>query len=124
MRKMEMKQLQYDFAVCKIKTIHQVNFDEEFTFLSKTDDEISLVCSTEHIPNDATDIEKDWKGLKISGILDFGMIGVIAKISNVLAEQNISIFVVSTYNTDYIFLKSQFYADAIKVLCDNNYVIV
>lgn len=68
--------------------------------------------------------ETGWKMLKISGILDFGMIGVIAKISNLLAEANISIFVISTYNTDYILLKSLDFDEGVTLLENNGYTIV
>lgn len=120
---MELKQLEHDFAVCRLRSTTHVDFANAFTFLSKTDDEISLVCTADTVPDDATEVEKDWKGLKIHGILDFGMIGVIARLSNILAERRISIFVVSTYNTDYIFLKNEQYAEAVAALRENGYHI-
>lgn len=121
---MELKQLEIDFAVCKLYSTNNINLEDDFVFLCKTDDEISLVCPIENIPADASDVEKNWKGLKISGILDFGTVGIIAKISNILAKQKISIFVVSTFNTDYIFLKGDFYLNAVRVLRNNGYTII
>lgn len=121
---MELQQLKNDFAVCKLSDVSAVDLTKAFTFLSITDDEISLVCDAASIPANATDIERDWKGLKISGILDFGMIGVIAAISALLAQEKISIFVVSTYNTDYILLKSAQYTQAVSVLQANGYTMV
>ncbi|MDR2611208.1 MAG: ACT domain-containing protein [Clostridiales Family XIII bacterium] len=121
---MELKQLDGDFAVCKLASTGHVDLGRDFVFLSRTDDEISLVCAAADIPEDATDIEKDWRGLKISGILDFSLIGIIAKISGILAERRISVFVVSTYNTDYIFLKSASYDAALAALRENGYSIV
>lgn len=115
--------LNYDFSVCKVDDIKSVDFTDKFVFLSKTDDEISLVCKTEAIPSNITEVEHGWKALKISGILDFSMLGVIAKISNLLFLASISIFVVSTFNTDYIFLKSDKFNKACEVLGSNGYVI-
>jgi len=121
---MKLQKIESDFSVCKIDHIDQVDFTREFVFLSKTSDEISLVCETKYVPSNVIVAEPGWKALKILGILDFGMIGVIAKISNILAEHEIAIFVVSTYNTDYILLRAESLDKAIKALALNGYVIV
>lgn len=121
--KMKLKQLAYDFAVCKLASADTVDFSKDFVFLSKTDNEISLVCIADDMPQNTTAIELGWKGLKICGILDFSMIGVLARISNILAKHEISIFVISTYNTDYIFLQSENYQKAIDILRDSDYII-
>jgi hypothetical protein len=120
---MKFERLTHDFAVCKLKSTNYIDWSKEFVFLAKTDDEISLVCSIDGIPEDALEIEKDWKGLRISGVLDFSMVGVIAKISNLLAGQSISIFVISTYNTDYILLKSKDYKRATAIFQENGYTL-
>jgi len=120
---MELQKLDYNFTVCKIETIGQVDFSREFVFLSKTSDEVSLVCETDYAPPHVIASEPGWKALKVSGVLDFGMIGVIAKISNILAEAAISIFVVSTYNTDYILLKAEQLDRGIQALLRKGYVI-
>ena len=120
---MELQKMKHDFTVCKIEDIEQVDFTREFVFLSKTPDEISLVCETDYTPPSVTAFESGWKMLKIAGILDFGMIGVIAKISNLLAEAKISVFVVSTYNTDYILLKAENFDRGAQILAHNGYII-
>ena len=99
--------LDIDFSVCKIKDTHNIDFTRTFVFLSKTDEELSLVCESVYVPPDAIAVEDGWKAFRIAGILDFGLIGIIANITKILAEAEISVFVVSTYNTDYIFLKSK-----------------
>ncbi len=124
MEKIELQQIGLDFTVCKIKNISSVDFTREFVFLSKTEDELSLVCESTYVPTDAIAWEAGWKGLKIVGMLDFGMIGVIAKISNLLAAAEISIFVVSTYNTDYILLKATHIEKAIQLLEQEGYKIL
>jgi len=120
---MELQRLGLDFSVCKIDSIEQVDFTREFVFLSKTDDEISLVIESAYTPPDAIAIEAGWSALKISGVLDFDMIGVIAKISEILAAANIGIFVVSTYNTDYIFFKTECFERGVQALSRNGYTI-
>ncbi|MCL2286795.1 MAG: ACT domain-containing protein [Firmicutes bacterium] len=120
---MELKKLKQDFAVCKLANRDNVDFTGEYVFLCKTDDEISLVCEAAHVPTGAIAVESGWKGLKIAGVLDFGMVGIIAKISNILAQAGISVFVVSTYNTDYIFVKAENYEKCVHELVCNGYVV-
>ena len=113
-----------DFTVCKIDDIAQVDFARDFTFLLKTPDEISLVCESASVPADVIQSEAGWKALKIAGVLEFGQIGIIAKIANILADAEISIFVVSTYDTDYILLKTENYDMGIQKLVSNGYDIM
>ena len=120
---MELRKLKGNFTVCKLDKLDKVDFEREFVFLSKTDDEISLLCESEFVPQDTIAIEVGWKGLKISGILDFGMVGVISRISGLLAEAGISVFVVSTYNTDYIFVKAENFDESARVLVCNGYEV-
>lgn len=57
-----------------------------------------------------------WKAFRIQGILDFSLIGILAKIATVLADNGISIFAVSTYNTDYVLIKKENYQKALDIL--------
>ena len=120
---MELQKLEHNFTVCKVDNIEQINFSREFIFLSKTDDEISLVCESDYVPPNATASKTGWKGLRIVGVLDFGLVGILAKIANILAEAGISIFAVSTYNTDYIFIKAIHFDKAIQTLTSNGYTL-
>jgi len=119
----KLEKIECDFTVCKINTMEQIDFTREFVFLSKTESEISLVCESACVPPDAVSTDTGWKAFRISGILDFGLIGVIAKITDLLAKENISVFVVSTYNTDYIFVKAENFDRGLKTLIYNGYVI-
>ena len=120
---MELRRLEGDFTVCKIDNLDEVDFTRDFTFLSKTDDEISLLCESEYVPRRLIAVEAGWKGFKISGVLDFGMIGVISKISGLLAEAGISVFVVSTYNTDYVFVKAENFDESARIFVCNGYAV-
>jgi len=121
---MELQVIHGDFSVCKVASIEQVDFSRELLFFAKTPDEFSLVCESAYAPSKTIELEKGWKMLKISGILDFGLVGVVAKISNILANAEISIFVVSTYNTDYILLKVENFDKGLLLLVREGYTII
>ena len=64
---------------------------------------------TTQAPQNALEREDGWKMFRVAGILDFSLIGVLAKISSLLAQKGIGIFVISTFNTDYILVKKEDY---------------
>lgn len=115
--------LPQDFTVCKITDPAGVNLADEFLFLARTDEELSLVCETKSVPANVIAAETGWKGLKIAGALDFSLVGIMAGIAGCLAAAGISLFVVSTYNTDYIFLKEKVFAEAVRTLRSQGYRI-
>lgn len=121
---MELKRLEYDFSVCKVKDYSNVDLAQEFCFTGRTDEECSLVCITENVPDNTTEREDGWKGFRIQGVLDFSLIGILAKISGILAENKIGIFVVSTYNTDYVLVKEDNFGRAMEVLAQEGYEVV
>jgi len=112
-----------DFSVCKLGGVENIDLSHEYVFLQKTDEEISLVCETRHTPENAVAAEAGWKALRVTGILDFSLIGVIAKITAVLAGAGISVFAMSTYNTDYILIKAENVERGIKALVANGYIM-
>lgn len=119
---MNLKILSTDFSVCKIKNIKDVNFEDEFVFVGKTDEELSLVCSAKYVPKECIECENGWKGFRIEGVLDFSLVGILAKISGILSDNGISIFAISTYNTDYILLKADKFNKAVEILKQSNYI--
>lgn len=121
---LEIKVLDYDFSVCKVENYSHVDLDTEFCFTGKTDEENSLVCLMDKVPDNVSERDDGWKAFRIQGVLDFSLIGILAKISGILAENKIGIFVISTFNTDYILTKKENYQKAIKVLADGGYTIV
>lgn len=120
---MEIKIIAHDFTICKIENFSKINFSSEYCFTGKTDEENSLVCKTEDVPDNATDRDDGWKAFRIQGVLDFSLIGILAKISSLLAENEIGIFVISTFNTDYVLVKSENYTKALNVLEGAGYTI-
>ena len=110
-------------TVCKVSKICDVDLTQGFFFLSKTDEEISLVCETRYAPSNATHREDGWKVFRIQGTLDFSLIGILSKITTLLAENQIGIFAVSTYNTDYILVKEENFERAMNMLGEAGYWI-
>ncbi len=121
---MKLKRLEYDLTVCKIADLSDVKTEAAFFFFAKTDEELSLVCRTEDVPANTTAREDGWRGFRIQGELDFSLIGILSKISGVLAAQKIGIFAVSTYNTDYILVKEEKFGQALAALAAAGYAVV
>ena len=104
------------FAVCKIPDASQVNTTDDFWFLSRTDQELSLVCREGSVPANHTDAEPGWSMFRVVGVLDFSLTGILSSLSGTLAEAKVGIFAVSTYNTDYILVKTDSLPRAIGAL--------
>ena len=113
---MILKKLEFDLTVCKLRSEKDLDLSKSFYFIGRTNDELSLVCRTEDTPAAVTAREDGWKGFYILGPLDFSLVGILAKIAGILAEAGISIFAVSTYNTDYILIKADQFDRAVTVL--------
>jgi hypothetical protein len=121
---MELKKLEYDLTVCKLSDIKDIDLSREFFFIGRTDEEISFVCKTEDTPGNTVERDDGWRGFRIQGVLDFSLIGILSKLSGILAENRIGIFAVSTYNTDYILVKKESFDRAVEVLSDAGYTIL
>ena len=96
-------------------TIHKLSPDasipeeilkSNYYSVSKTVNELSLVCS-EVIKVQSLQSSKGWKCIKVAGQLDFNLTGILAGISDILAKENISIFAISTFDPDYILVRTQ-----------------
>lgn len=122
-KQLRMKAIGQEFSVCKVKDYSQIDLGQPFVFTGSTDEEKSLVCHSELVPQNIVERDDGWKALRINGILDFSLIGILARISNSLAENDIGIFAVSTFNTDYIFVKKHDFEKAIKALEDAGFSI-
>lgn len=121
---MEIKKIDYDFSVCKVEDYSLVDLDSEYCFIGKTDEEKSLVCITSDVPSNVIQREDGWKAFRVQGILDFSLIGILAKIAGILAENEISICAISTFNTDYVLTKRENYQKALEILDNVGYEIV
>lgn len=120
---MKLNRLESKFAVCKLSSAEGVDLARKYTFFAKTAEEISLLCREEDIPKKPLAVESGWRGFQIAGTLDFSLVGILARISGILAEEGIPVFVVSTYDTDYIFMKDEYCMAATGVLQAKGYEV-
>lgn len=124
-KKLTIKLLNGVFGVCRLNNKDKYPewaVNQHFYSVTKTADELSVVCLQEDIP-DGVQCERDWRLLKVMRVLDFSLIGIIYSISQVLAENKISIFVISTYDTDYILIRDKDIEKALKALSEKYEII-
>lgn len=121
---MTLEWLPMDFSVCKVGGITGGALAAPFTFFARTDEEISLVCPSEYAPADALKTEPGWRAFRVKGPLDFSLIGILADIAACLARRRVSIFAVSTFDTDYILVKADHLPDALEALEEAGYETV
>ncbi len=118
---MQLQLLNEPLTVCQLKDIRDLPLSDDLFFIGKTDEELSLVCKTSATPAATLNREDGWRAFRIIGVLDFSLIGILSKISTILAEHEIGIFAVSTYNTDYILVKEENLQKAVAALKQNGY---
>jgi len=123
---MKLELLKKEYTVYKFDPDYKVDINiiqsDDFYSITKTRDELSVVAQN-YLFRDFVKQEAGWRILKINEMLDFSLIGILNKISTVLANADISIFAISTYNTDYIMIKNESIKKAVEVLKSNNYVV-
>ena len=115
--------LDVNLSVCKVEDYSQVDICLPFCFTGSTDEEFSLVCPTGMVPENTTERDDGWRAFRIVGVLDFSLVGILAGISEILAENKIGLLAVSTYNTDYILTKAEQYEKALEALKSAGYRI-
>jgi uncharacterized protein len=87
----------------------------EFFSVTRTRDELSIVCEESKVPAEVK-AERGWRCLKVEGPLDFGLTGILSSLAQPLAEAKISIFAISTFDTDYILVKQENLPKALAIL--------
>jgi hypothetical protein len=106
------------FAICELKPEHDIPewvSNNGFWSVTKTRHELSIVCREDNVPKDI-EAERGWRILEVEGPLDFSMTGVLNGLTKPLAESRISIFVLSTYLTDYLMIRGKDLKSAIIAL--------
>ena len=78
----------------------------DFLSITRTKNELSLVCSQERVPH-GVECDKGWRCIMVRGPLDFSLVGILASLTSSLAEADVSIFAISTYETDYLLVKGE-----------------
>ena len=120
---MKLKVFEQELCVCKVIDSSAIDFSRELTFVAITDEEISLVCPQDAIPENVLVAEPGWRAFRIEGVLDFSLVGILARVSSILAQSNVGLFAVSTFNTDYILVKANDLERALDALASNGYEI-
>ncbi len=115
---MKLSILEGEYSVLKRSPTEEIPswvFHSNFYSISKTDEELSIVCESKYLKEEQV-VEGSWRILKVEGPLDFSLTGILSALAAPLAEAKISIFAISTFDTDYLMVKQEFLADAIEVL--------
>ncbi len=107
MSKLPLALLPDEYAVCQLQHWSQApdGVGEALFCLTQTADEISLVCRQDVVPDDVK-VELGWRAFVVQGQLDFALIGILAKLTTALAEHGVSVFAISTFNTDYLLVRT------------------
>ena len=121
---MQLKIINEEFSVCKVEDYTGINLISPYIFTASTDEERSLVCPIGLVPDDTIERSDGWRAFRVQGVLDFSLIGILSKISSCLADNNIGIFAISTFNTDYILTKTENFEKAIFALEAEGYTII
>lgn len=124
MTKLRLTTLPAPVAVCRLGRDAAVPdwMSGAFTSVTRTADELSIVCDDAAVPADVQ-AERGWRALKLEGPIPFEITGVAAALLAPLAEARISIFLISTYDTDYLLLKADGFARAVDVLRGAGYEV-
>jgi len=121
--KLNLKIFDGSFSIHRLSPKNEIPiqiYQGQFFSITKTDEEISVVCSSSVYLNSESS-ETDWSCIKVLGPLDFSLTGILADISAILAKAEISIFAISTFDTDYILIKSEKLQAAKKALQQAEY---
>lgn len=106
------------FALCRLDPRAPISgwmADGEFFSVTRTADELSIVCLEKNVPSGVTS-EPGWRAFKFEGPLDFALTGIVASVAEPLADAGVAIFPIATYDTDYVLVKEQQLEAAIQAL--------
>lgn len=112
------------YAICKLAAVPDLCKIKGFCSVSVTEKEVSLVCEQGSIPETAVKVSDNWIMFEVLGKLDFSIVGLVSEISTALAEKNIPIFAISTYDTDFFLVKRKHMERAIDALVTTGYPVV
>jgi hypothetical protein len=117
---MDLTVLPEPLAICRLRPSERIpswalEEHESLSSITRTPDELSIVCPEEAVPPD-TQVEGGWRALVVGGPIPFEQTGVLASIAGPLAAAGISIFAVSTYDTDYVLVKAEQVRRALEIL--------
>ena len=97
------------YSICRLDPQADIPswvLEGDFLSITRTKNELSLVCSQERVPH-VVECDKGWRCIMVRGPLDFSLVGILASLTSSLAEADVSIFAISTYETDYLLVKGE-----------------
>ena len=109
-----------DFAICRLPAdtlVPEWAMQGDFYAVTRTQDELSIVCAQEYVPGEVKH-EAGWACLQVQGPLDFSLTGILASLASPLAVAGISLFAISTFDTDYLLVRREALAQAIDALLE------
>ena len=127
--RLTLRLLPQEFAVCQLGadaavpqwaehshlSLHEKVGHPRFWTVTRTADELSVVCESKYVPSSVKS-ERNWRCFKLEGPFPFAMTGVLAAVLAPLAEARVSIFAMSTYDTDYVMVKEKAVGKAVRAL--------
>lgn len=116
---MDLQIIKGDFSVCKVKELDTSILNNVYTFVSITDQEISIICQTKYVPENTITVAHGWSCFRIAEDASFEKYGMIAFLSKIIADLKTSILVVGTFDTDYILIQDQRFEEAVNALEQN-----
>lgn len=111
------------FAICRLARDAPVpdwSLEGSFISITRTGDELSIVCPEANIPRQIK-CDSGWRCLKVKGPLEFSATGILASLATPLADAKVSIFALSTFDTDYLMVKESLLETALRVLSQEGY---
>ena len=114
----ELQLMDLDLVIAKLSNhgkLDELVEKAKFASITKTEDELSLIIDKENLPNHQF-ANEGWKAFKIIGPLDFSLVGILQQVINPLSENGISVFTMSTFDTDYVLVKNEQLEKAMEVL--------
>lgn len=124
---LHLEAIEIRLAVCRLDAGSDVppwvDRSMEFTSVTRTIDELSIVCARDAVP-EGVPMEGPWRALRVQGPIVMTLIGVVAALANPLADAGISIFAISTFDTDYILVNEPDFDAAVGALTHAGHVVV
>jgi hypothetical protein len=124
-RKLTLSLLQDTFAICSLAQDARIpdwSLEGSFISITRTSEELSIVCPQANVPEQIK-CEAGWRCLKVKGPLEFSLVGILAHLATSLASAGVSIFALSTFNTDYLLLKESLLETALFTLSQEGHKI-
>ena len=120
--------LEGTFAVCKLDTNERtpgwvLDTAGPIACVVRTADELCIICAEEDVPRTAVKVERGFRAFKLEGPVPFTTVGVVSGLTKPLAEAGISVFVISTFDTDYLMVNEKHVERAAKLLTAAGFVV-